>query len=92
MFGAQGDNAWTKTLYERLMDSGQIYLVTATVRSQLVIRFVVCSRLTEETDVQFSWNEIRAQADRVHVVADAAGLTEIRSDKPEHVVKSLTKG
>lgn len=54
------------------MASGLIYMVTATVKSQLVIRFVVCSRLTEETDVEFAWNEIRSQADRVFDNADTA--------------------
>lgn len=124
----QGDNNWTKKLYERLMASGQIYMVTATVKSQLVIRFVVCSRLTEESDVEFAWNEIRTQADRVvdttgavadtattadpdtgaitpdasttdtiiDLVADALitknGVTEMRPNKKEHVVKSLTQG
>lgn len=87
------------------MNSGQIYLVTATVRSQLVIRFVVCSRLTEEADVHFAWNEIRRQADAVSgtvsvvVVAAAADApaemtTDVWPDKTEpHVaVKSLTQG
>lgn len=103
---AQGDNVWTKKLYEHLMDSGQIYLVTATVRSQVVIRFVVCSRLTEECDVVFAWNEIRKQADRV-VVRTAAGLDGdgsssaaavsggvARADKnePDEIVRALTHG
>lgn len=82
------------------MASGQIYLVTTTVHSKLVIRFVVCSRLTEETDVQFAWNEIRAQAD--HITTDEykkadkfenTEITEICMEKTEHViVKSLTQG
>jgi len=92
---AQGDDAWTKKLYERLMNNGQIYMVTATVRSQLVIRFVVCSHLTEATDVQFSWSEIRAQADKVTVAATMTVVPEIRSatiPEQQHVVKSLTQG
>jgi hypothetical protein len=87
------------------MNSGQIYLVTANVRSQLVIRFVVCSRLTEEADVRFAWNEIQRQADAVSgtvavvVVATAADAsaevtTDVWPDKMEHhvAVKSLTQG
>lgn len=53
------------------MGSGKIYLVTTTVRSQVVIRFVVCSRLTEEWDVDFAWNEIQKQADKVVIKAAA---------------------
>lgn len=80
------------------MTSGQIYLVTATVHSQLVIRFTVCSRLTEEKDVQFAWNEIRAQADHVTGENDtdkfgSTEITDIWMDKTDHViVKSLTQG
>lgn len=74
-FRLKGDNVWTKNLYERLMASGQIYLVTATVRSRLVIRFVVCSRLTEEVDVQFAWNEICTQADRVDSERDVTPVS-----------------
>lgn len=47
------------------MMSGRVYMVTATVRSRLVIRFVVCSSLTDVGDVEFAWNEIRGHADRV---------------------------
>lgn len=65
LFLFQGDNEPTRELYERLMRSGRVYMVTATVRSQLVIRFVVCSSLTEVRDVEFAWNEIRDHADRV---------------------------
>lgn len=91
----QGDNVWTKKLYERLMASGQIYMVTATVKSQLVIRFVVCSRLTEESDVEFAWNEIRAQADRVMVdatdataAADTAVTDSAATDSGEESIAS----
>ncbi|XP_060863362.1 aromatic-L-amino-acid decarboxylase-like [Metopolophium dirhodum] len=107
-FRLKGNNDWTKNLYERLMASGQIYLVTATVRSELVIRFVVCSRLTEEVDVQFAWDEIRGQADRVDSERDVApasicnGLSgawpkdkvdcEELTAATPIVVKSLTQG
>jgi hypothetical protein len=88
------------------MASGQIYLVTATVRSRLVIRFVVCSRLTEEVDVHFAWNEIRAQADRVdgeREVTPASICNGLTGTWPKDkdceltaatniVVKSLTQG
>lgn len=86
-------------MYERLMASGKIYLVTANVRSQLVIRYVVCSRLTEERDVKFAWDEICTQAveEEPTIVMDAVtdsvtvGVTKIRLDE-ERVVKTLTKG
>uniref|UniRef100_A0A2H8TM60 Aromatic-L-amino-acid decarboxylase n=1 Tax=Melanaphis sacchari TaxID=742174 RepID=A0A2H8TM60_9HEMI len=105
-FRLKGDNVWTKNLYERLMVSGQIYLVTATVGSKLVIRFVVCSRLTEEIDVHFAWNEICAQTDRVGSECDmtpSSICNDLTGTWPKDkdcelttattiVVKSLTQG
>ncbi|VVC42124.1 Pyridoxal phosphate-dependent decarboxylase,Aromatic-L-amino-acid [Cinara cedri] len=98
-FRLKGDDVWTKKLYERLMSSGQIYLVTATVRSQLVIRFVVCSRLTEESDVEFAWGEIQAQTKGIYPAETAADDNVCRIiESPDaemdkgHVVMSLTQG
>ncbi|XP_050540688.1 aromatic-L-amino-acid decarboxylase-like isoform X2 [Daktulosphaira vitifoliae] len=82
-FRLKGDNIWTKRLYESLMKSGKIYLVTASVRSQLVIRFVVCSRLTEERDVKFAWNEVSSLADTI---------TSTEEYKESDNIKYLTHG
>lgn len=93
VFGTQGENVWTETLYERLMKSGQIYLVTAMVQAQLVIRFVVCSRLTEESDVEFAWKEIQAQTNGVCPVGDAMNDVYRKVSLDEgHVAKSLMQG
>lgn len=81
------------------MASGKIYLVTASVRSQLVIRYVVCSRLTEERDVEFAWNEICAQAVEeeprvIEAIMERVteGVTKIRLDEERVKIKTLTKG
>ena len=42
-----------------------IYIIVATFNDKHILRFVVCSRMTESKDVQFAWEEIRGQADQV---------------------------
>lgn len=42
-----------------------IYTIVATVNGKFIIRFVVCSRLTTEADINYAWNEIRSQADEL---------------------------
>ncbi|XP_065203375.1 3,4-dihydroxyphenylacetaldehyde synthase 2-like [Planococcus citri] len=64
-FRLKGDNKLTEELHNRLMLRRNIYTIVATVNGQLIIRFVVCSRLTTEADINFAWNEIRSQADEL---------------------------
>jgi hypothetical protein len=42
-----------------------IYLIAATFQNKYIIRFVVCSRVTESRDIAFAWEEIRSQANEV---------------------------
>lgn len=44
------------------MKRKRIYLTAATYQDQLIIRFVVCSRLCLEEDIDYAWNEITSQA------------------------------
>jgi len=55
----------TKRLHERLMARKRIYVIAATFQENYIIRFVVCSRVTESRDIAFAWEEIRTQADQV---------------------------
>lgn len=43
----------------------RIYVIAATFQENYIIRFVVCSRVTESRDIAFAWEEIRTQADQV---------------------------
>lgn len=50
-----------------------------------IIRFVVCSRVTESRDIAFAWEEIRTQAD--HVLSDNIyHETETSPHKQQHGV------
>ncbi|XP_029043287.1 aromatic-L-amino-acid decarboxylase-like [Osmia bicornis bicornis] len=64
-FRMKGDNQLTKELLTRLTAEKKIYVVAATFREKLVVRFVICSRLTREDDVIFAWNEITKQATEI---------------------------
>jgi hypothetical protein len=46
----------------------KIYVIAATFQDKYIIRFVVCSRVTESRDIAFAWEEIRTQAE--HVLRD----------------------
>ena len=54
----QGENSLSETLLKRINDSGQVYMIPAKLRDMYVIRFAVCSRYTELSDIQASCQEI----------------------------------
>ena len=55
----------SETLLKRINDSGQVYMIPAKLRDMYVIRFAVCSRYTELSDIQASCQEIRRHASDV---------------------------
>lgn len=64
-FRLKGPDSLTKALHDRLMARKKIYIIAATFRDKHILRFVVCSRVTESRDITFAWEEIRGQADQV---------------------------
>lgn len=64
-FRIKGKDERTKQLIDKLTARKNIYVIPATYRGELIIRFVICSRLTEKHDVEFAWNEILSQTDEV---------------------------
>ncbi|XP_043257922.1 aromatic-L-amino-acid decarboxylase-like [Colletes gigas] len=64
-FRMKGEDQLTKELLSRLTDERKIYVVAATFQEKLIVRFVVCSRLSREDDIVFAWNEITKQAAEV---------------------------
>jgi hypothetical protein len=43
----------------------KIYVIAATFQGRYIIRFVVCSRVTESRDIVFAWEEIRTQTEKI---------------------------
>ncbi|XP_069691727.1 aromatic-L-amino-acid decarboxylase-like isoform X1 [Periplaneta americana] len=62
-FRLKGPDELTRRLHERLMARKKIYVIAATLHDKYIIRFVVCSRMTESRDIHFAWEEIRSQAE-----------------------------
>lgn len=57
-----GDNI-NKKLLKNLTNKKKVFMVAGSFRERYVIRFVVCSRLTNKEDIEYSWNEIKNEAD-----------------------------
>ncbi|KAL4708154.1 hypothetical protein ACJJTC_009933 [Scirpophaga incertulas] len=79
----QGDNV-TKTLLERLTKKKNVYMVAGSYRGRYVIRFVVCSRLTNKDDIEFSWNKIKEEAnlissEEIHIKNNMLKLNHIEN-------------
>jgi len=48
-----------------MQKNGKIYVVGAEIGGKSMIRFAICSRLTNSSDIDFAWNEISLQTDQV---------------------------
>lgn len=55
----------SEALLKKINDAGKIYVIPAQLRETYIIRFAICSRYTELSDVQSSWEEIRLQANEI---------------------------
>ncbi|XP_034237668.1 aromatic-L-amino-acid decarboxylase-like [Thrips palmi] len=64
-FRMVGPCARTQEVLRRVTARRSLYMCPAVVRGRAVLRFVVCSRLTEAEDVRRSWEEIVSQAEAV---------------------------
>lgn len=65
IFIPQGNNDLSEQLHANLMSKKKLYLITAILNGKFFLRFVVCSRLTSEEDIRYSWNEICSEADSI---------------------------
>ncbi|XP_014247619.1 aromatic-L-amino-acid decarboxylase-like [Cimex lectularius] len=57
-FRIKGDNGLSQKLLEKLTSSKQLYLVATNVNDKFVLRYVICSRLMDQNDVNFAWEQI----------------------------------
>lgn len=61
------DDQHTLLLLEKINERNKIYIMPYYFRERYVVRFVVCSRFTEKTDIIFAWNEIQKIIDEMFV-------------------------
>jgi aromatic-L-amino-acid/L-tryptophan decarboxylase len=65
-FRLKKGDALTKALLESLTKKKQVYMVAGSYRGRYIIRFVVCSRLTNKEDIEFSWNKIKEETNLIY--------------------------
>lgn len=61
----QSSNRDNELLVKRINEAKNIYLCPASVKGKYIIRFAICAKSTQESDIDFSWQEIRRQGDLV---------------------------
>lgn len=64
-FRLKGNDEITQTLLDKITQSRKLYMIPCHFRGKLVIRFAVCSRVSEIRDIDYAWNEIKSQADEI---------------------------
>lgn len=60
-----GDNI-SKQLLENLTKKKKVFMVAGTHRDRYVIRFVICSRITTKDDIDYSWSQIKEEANLIY--------------------------
>ncbi|RZC37146.1 aromatic-L-amino-acid decarboxylase-like, partial [Asbolus verrucosus] len=64
-FRLRGDDGLTVTLLEKILERKNIYVIAGHFQNYHVIRFAICSRLTEKKHIDYAWNEFCSQANEI---------------------------
>ena len=62
-FRLKGSNAINERLNSKINDAGRIHITPSKIREKYILRFVVCSRFTVESDVDLAWAEVLRQVE-----------------------------
>ncbi|XP_022900977.1 aromatic-L-amino-acid decarboxylase isoform X2 [Onthophagus taurus] len=62
-FRLKGSNELNEKLLKRINANGVIHLVPSKINGVYFLRLAICSRFSEEEDINLSWNEIKMNAD-----------------------------
>ena len=60
-FRLKGSNTINEKLNKRINEAGKIHITPSKIREKFILRFAVCSRFTVESDIDFAWQEVKAQ-------------------------------
>ncbi|OQR75983.1 hypothetical protein BIW11_08064 [Tropilaelaps mercedesae] len=58
-----GTNHENKMLLEKIHDRKKIFMSPCEVNERYILRFAICGRLTEISDILFAWREVLAGLD-----------------------------
>ena len=61
----KGSNELNELLLKRINGAGNIHLVPSKIKDNFFLRLAICSRYTEDKDIQYSWREIKQRADEL---------------------------
>ncbi|KAL1496927.1 hypothetical protein ABEB36_007978 [Hypothenemus hampei] len=64
-FRLKGSNQTNEELLRRINGRGVIHLVPSKIRDTYFLRLAICSRFTEERDIDVSWKEVKEAANEV---------------------------
>lgn len=64
-FRLKGEDKLTQELLDKILERKNIFVIAGHFHGKLVIRFAICSRLTEKVDVEYSWNEFLSQTESI---------------------------
>ncbi|XP_056630309.1 aromatic-L-amino-acid decarboxylase-like isoform X1 [Diorhabda sublineata] len=62
-FRLEGDDTLTQKLLDKIAERKNLFIMPYYYQNKLMVRFVVCSRLTEVIDIDYAWNEIKSIVD-----------------------------
>lgn len=57
-FRLLGEECLTQILLDKISERKKLFIMPYYYQGKLGVRFVICSRVTENEDIQFAWNEI----------------------------------
>ncbi|KAL3282037.1 hypothetical protein HHI36_005240 [Cryptolaemus montrouzieri] len=66
-FRLKGLDDLTNSLLERIHQDKKLFVAPYLHKQKFVIRFVVCSSFTEQSDIENSWNQIKNHANKIVV-------------------------
>lgn len=64
-FRLKGDDSVSQTLLEKIQERKNIFIIAGHFQHKYCIRFAVCSRLTEISDVDYAWQEILSATEEI---------------------------
>lgn len=64
-FRLKGNNERNEELLKLINARGKIHMVPSKIDDVYFLRLAICSRFTEDSDIQISWDEVKACADEV---------------------------
>lgn len=64
-FRLRGEDKLTQKLLDKINERKNVFVIAGHFHDKLVIRFAICSRLTQKADIDYSWNEFLSQTEEV---------------------------